>query len=225
MFARILYAALIAGVVAGLLVSGVQRLKAVQLIQVAETYEQVAAKQHHEAQSGDWEPAGGLERTAYTVLANILAGIGFALLLGGAFALRGGIDWRRGLLWGLAGFATFALAPALGLPPELPGSDAAPLAARQIWWIGTAVATGGGLWLLVYGPRIPWRVVGALLIALPHTIGAPVHSGHGGLVPADMARDFIAASLIGNLLFWLALGGVSALAFNRIVAPVLKPRA
>lgn len=41
----------------------------------------------------------------------------------------------QGLLWGLAGCATFVLAPTLGLPPELPGTAAADLTLRQTWWI------------------------------------------------------------------------------------------
>ena len=71
-------------------------------------------------------------------------GIGFALLLVSAYAFSGAsVDWRRGLYWGLAAFATFTLAPGLGLPPEVPGTSAAPLLDRQIWWVATAVATGG----------------------------------------------------------------------------------
>jgi hypothetical protein len=32
-------------------------------------------------------------------------------------------------------------APAIGLPPELPGIEAAALQSRQLWWVATAVAT------------------------------------------------------------------------------------
>ncbi|MEI2612914.1 MAG: CbtA family protein [Candidatus Promineifilaceae bacterium] len=39
----------------------------------------------------------------------------------------------------------FQLAPAFGLPPELPGMAAADLGARQVWWCGTALATGVGI--------------------------------------------------------------------------------
>src|SRR3546814_13405119 len=39
--------------------------------------------------------------------------------------------WRQGLLCGLVGFAVFTLAPGLGLRPEIPGTEAAPLADRD----------------------------------------------------------------------------------------------
>jgi predicted cobalt transporter CbtA len=75
-----------------------------------------------------WEPEDGIEKTAYTLLADLLTGIGFALLLAAGLALQGGtVTWRTGPFWGLAGFATFTLAPGLGLPPELPGTETAPL--------------------------------------------------------------------------------------------------
>jgi predicted cobalt transporter CbtA len=37
-----------------------------------------------------WEPENGIERTAYTLLADLLTGIGFALLLAAGLALQGG---------------------------------------------------------------------------------------------------------------------------------------
>ena len=84
-----------------------------------------------------WAPADGMERTTYSFLANIVTGIGFALLLVAVSELAGGIlSWRQGVLWGLAGFAVFTLAPGLGLPPELPAMPAADLGARQFWWVG-----------------------------------------------------------------------------------------
>ena len=38
---------------------------------------------------------------------------------------------RVGIIWGLAGFIAVHFAPAIGLPPELPGSSAADVGARQ----------------------------------------------------------------------------------------------
>ncbi len=222
-FARIFYAALIAGIVAGVSTTGVQALRAVPLIHAAETYEQGAAghheaANHHEPAEDAWSPSEGLERTAYTAVANVLAGIGFALLLTGAYALRGGaVGWRQGLLWGLAGFATFVFAPSLGLPPELPGSEAAPLLERQAWWVTTAVATGAGLWLVAFArPRL-WKLAGLALIAVPHLIGAPGKGLEPGAVPLAMAREFVYVSLAGGLLFWVLLGVTSSFAFARLV--------
>ena len=97
----------------------------------------------HEHGDDGWSPADGFERTVFSALANIVTGIGFALLLVAASELFGGIkDWRQGLFWGLAGFAVFTLAPGLGLPPELPAMPAAELGARQLWWIGDGALHG-----------------------------------------------------------------------------------
>src|ERR1043166_10006915 len=149
MLRRIFLTALIAGTIAGLFAAGLHHLKLTPLIVAAEVYEAAGAQadhQHsaapaHDAATSEWEPAPGIERAFYTLMADLLAGIGFALLLAGAAALarsRGdAINARSGLLWGAAGFAVLALAPAIGLPPELPGMSAAGLAARQQWGLLT----------------------------------------------------------------------------------------
>ena len=90
---------------------------------------------------------------------------GFALLLVGAFAVSGRVvTARAGVLWGLAGFAAFSLAPAFGLPPELPGAVGADLWARQLWWIGTVAMTALGLGLVVFD-RAAWAVVLGLVVS------------------------------------------------------------
>ncbi|RWD60193.1 MAG: cobalt transporter, partial [Mesorhizobium sp.] len=90
------------------------------------------------AEDEGWAPADGFERFAFNVVANIVTGIGFALILVAVSEFAGGVgNWRQGVFWGLAGFAVFTLAPGLGLPPELPAMPAAELLPRQIWWIST----------------------------------------------------------------------------------------
>lgn len=146
-------------------------------------------------------------RALLTTIATTLTSVGCALLLAGAFAVSGReVSAREGLLWGLAGFAAFALAPASGLPPELPGSVAADLVHRQIWWIGTMAATLAGLGLLVFA-RPAWVIpIAIALIAVPHLIGAP-HPGEGvGLAPPELAASFAARSLGVNAVFWALLG-------------------
>src|SRR5437763_7758837 len=164
-FRRLVFAALCAGLLSGVFAAAAHQFGTVPLILQAETYEQQATQAaaaghshavaaHHEAADEGWTPADGIERSLYTLAADLLAAIGFALLLAAGLALRGGaITWREGLFWGLAGFATFTLAPGLGLPPELPGSETGPLLARQLWWLATAVSTGGGLALIAFARR------------------------------------------------------------------------
>ena len=225
MLRRILFTALIAGTVAGLFAVVVQHLKLIPLIAAAEVYEAAGAHADHQQdahQHGavpEWEPAPGIERAGYTVIADVLAGIGFALVLIGGVALArlGGyaIDARRGLIWGAAGFVVFALAPAIGLPPELPGMEAAGLAARQQWWLFTAAATAGALGLIIFARPAALRVAGVGLIVLPHLIGAPA-APHGSTgVPAELAAEFATASLAVAAAFWLLLGSVSGWLYRR----------
>lgn len=229
MLGRILLPAVIVGVLAGGLLTALQQIEVVPLILEAETYEngvvasggeaQAHADGTHdhgasagEAQSLDSE--NGLERTGYSLLANVVTAAGFGLLLSAAFTLLGvagrRVDWRKGLLWGLAGFGAVQLAPALGLPPGLPGSAAAALEARQMWWLLTAVLTALGLGLIAFAPRPYLRVLGVVPIVIPHLVGAPLAEPSAGLVPHELAVRYVYASLLTNAVFWLALGALTA---------------
>ena len=225
---RLVFAAACAGLLTGLLVTVMHQVGTVPVILQAEVYERAAdaaAGAGHAAQPPGvahdhadqaWEPRDGLERTAYTVLADILAAIGYGLLLAAAFALRGReVTWRTGLWWGLAGFAAFTLAPGLGLPPEVPGTEAAPLLSRQLWWVATSALTGTGLALLAYGRQWAWPVLGVLLIALPHLWGAPQPAGHGSAAPEALAHQFVVAVTVVSFLTWAVLGSSTAYFYRR----------
>lgn len=213
MFRRIAISALAAGILGGAVVTVAQGFAVWPLIFEAETYEVATGHDADEA----WAPADGIERAAATAAANIVTGVGFALLLGAGFALSGRrIDARRGLAWGAAGFAAFAALPAFGLPPELPGAAAAPLLARQAWWLMAAAASAGGLALVAFGRGVPWKGAGVVLLIVPHLVGAPSPELHGGLAPEALADAFVAASLASSALFWLVLGGAAGFAFDRL---------
>lgn len=224
MLTRILLTALAAGLLAGVFVSLAQSARLVPLIHHAESFEAAApnGQAGHDGHDGHdhgaaWAPAEGGERIGFTVLANVLTGVGFALLLSAAFALSGrAVDWRRGLLWGLAGFAVFALAPALGLPPDPPGVDAGPVLPRQLWWVGTAAATALGLGLLVFARPGVLKAAGVAALALPHAIGAPHVDVSGGATPEAVIDQFILASLATSGLFWLVLGGSAGWLYHRL---------
>ncbi len=124
-------------------------------------------------------------------------------------ALRGEpTNATLGVLWGAGGYVAFSLAPSLGLPPELPGTFTADLAARQLWWLGTAVASACGLALLVLARSTPLKLLGGFSLALPHLIGAPHPPAIGGAVPPELAAEFAAVSLATPALFWVALGAL-----------------
>lgn len=222
LFQRIFFAAVLAGLAAGIGMSALQQWKVAPLILAAELYENtepapaydhdataVATEAHeHEHDADAWAPQDGVERIGYTVLADLLASIGFALLLAAVSVLSGiEITARNGVLWGLGGFAVFQLAPAFGLAPELPGMPAADLVARQVWWLGTAFATGAGL--LAIAKFRNWTAIAAaaVLILLPHIIGAPELAGESASsVPAPLATAFAASALGVGAVFWLTVG-------------------
>ena len=235
-FRSIVFSAALSGLVVGAAVTGIQHLGTVPLILKGEVYEEEAkaagakapvanatavaiAENSHEAEA--WEPHEGLERNAYTAAANILTGIGFALLLGGFFALRGKpVSAREGLFWGLAGFTVFTLAPGLGLPPELPGIPAAPVEQRQLWWIATAAATGTGLYLLIFQRAVWAGILAIVLIAAPHVIGAPQLAEMHTNVPEALSRQFVAAVTVTSLIFWALLGPLTAVFQRRFAGAI-----
>ncbi len=237
LFQRIFFAAVLAGLAAGLVMSGIQQWKVVPLILAAEAYEvdEAAAPADHQhaagaqehshsdaatdpaahlaAQAPDhdesaWAPADGAERTAYTVLANVLGSLGFALLLVAvAVLLNLEITATNGLIWGLCGWIVFHLAPAFGLPPELPGMAAADLGARQIWWWGTALSTAAAFVLLAKWKNTAIAIpIAAALVLIPHIIGAPPPPEHESALPAHLATSFAASALAASAVFWLLVG-------------------
>lgn len=224
-FRRLVFAALCAGLFAGLLTTLAHQIGTVPLILEAETFEHAAPAHEHGAEAAAWEPQGWAERAAYTGLADLLAATGFGLLLTAGFALRGGtMGWREGLFWGLAGFATFTLAPSLGLPPELPGSVAAPLAERQFWWLATAAATGAGLALIAFTRQARWALAGAALLILPHVWGAPQpEAGWAATAPAELAHRFAVAVVMVSLVFWITLGASAGFFYRRFAPSDAQP--
>ena len=194
-FGRLAASGAIAGLAAGALLTLLQQVDVVPLIRTAEAFEQGAQ---------DAPPA-----LFATIAANIVTATGLGMLLAAAMAMRGDRGWRRGLLWGAAGFLVFFVAPSIGMPPELPGTESAPLHDRQLYWIGTVAATGAGLWLAVFAKALGLRALGLLLVVAPQLLGAPEHGLHAAALPADLAHEFIRAAYFVNVLFWLALGALT----------------
>ena len=213
---RLLAAGIGGGLLAAAAVTLFQLQTTVPLIMAAEVFEDgaVAADGH----AGHVHVmSAGLLRHFETLLANGVIGAGFGLLLVAAFALRSdAAGVRRGTIWGLCGFLAFALAPGLGLPPELPGSVSAPLGDRQLWWLFAAIASCGGLWMLAFGGR--WAPAGILLLGLPHLIGAPHAESMEGLAPPGLAAHFVTASLAASAVFWAVLGAATG-AIHAHLAP------
>ena len=209
MFTRIITAAAAAGLLGGLLLTAIQQIEIAPLIRAAEAREAAvaaapAANEVHAHEA--WEPQDGRQRLTATIVANIVLATAFALLLGAAMSRRQQYGWRAGLVWGIAGYATFFVAPALGLAPELPGANSAPLVDRQIWWIAAASSSAVGLWLAAFGSKPLSRILGIGLLLAPHAAGAPLPPPGLDLRGGEDERAFIRATYLANAALWLALG-------------------
>lgn len=178
----------------------------------AHDHGEAADHDHGDGHSHD-SGGGGIQRDLLTVAFYMLLQVAYALLLVAGFALARmfgrEVTAREGLLWGVAGFLSVQLAPAMGLAPELPGSVAADLLDRQIWWWGTVLATAAGLAAIGYGRGLAAVALGAVLIALPHIVGAPLPEGFHGVAPPEVAAAFAARVLGVGLVVWAVLGWVA----------------
>jgi cobalt transporter subunit CbtA len=132
----------------------------------------------------------------------------------------GEINGRIGIIWGMAGFAIFTLSPSLGLPPEVPGVMVSELVGRQEWWLAAAVSMAVGLWLMVFCKGPLFILFGVIIIVLPHAIGAPQPNEFGGPVPAVLAGQFVAASIVIAAIFWVMLGWLSGNLYQRYTAKI-----
>jgi len=239
-FSRIVYSSILLGIVGGLLLTGLQIASLNPIIFAAESYQlsadEVAVESGdgghsgHEHNDDAWTPADGLERTAYTLLANLFASTGFAAMLLALMCLsrltrEGKISWSQGSLWGLAGFTALFLAPAIGLPPEIPGMTAAAIEHRQIWWALCALSVASGLGIFAFAP-VRVKAFGLLFLVSPYIVGAPqvdaprFRHSDPSVVQAlvDLHQQFILGSALANLVFWLVLGLASRFAFNRWIS-------
>ena len=169
---------------------------------------------------GEEEGAALFESRALgTLTANIVTGGGFALMLAAVALLAGRrITVRNGALWGLAGFAAVSLAPALGLPPELPAMPAADLSARQAWWIMTVGLTAVGLYCLLLRKEPMLRAGGIALLVVPHLFAAPHPADLSSPIPPTLAAEFAVASLATGAIFWVLIGLAVGFAMERFGA-------
>ncbi len=241
-FTRIVYSAVLIGMVAGLLLSLMQIISVDPIILQAEVYEisesepgsaVTTGQESHDQDIDGWAPTDGAERSFYSVLSNMSAGIGFAavlLALMSQFWLpkQRVLSTQQSLLWGIAGFAAIYLAPGIGLPPEIPGIQAAALENRQIWWLLTVVCASFGIGILAWA-QIRLKAIGLVFLAIPYLVGAPSQQGPEFVHPdpaavevlIELHQRFIITSGIVNLLFWMVLGLACGAVFNRWFRPAV----
>ena len=210
--------AVLAGVVAGLIAALLQFYFVIPTLLEGELYES-GARIHFASdgstQSDKGAPSlgGDMMRHAMTIAFNLVTFTGYGLILLAAmlFAAEKGhaLTPRTGIIWGLAGFVAVQLAPAIGLPPELPGTPAAEVAPRQIWWALTIFVTAIGLALMAFG-RGPIALGSIPLLLVPHIVGAPHLDTYFGIAPPELSAHFVTLSLGVALAGWVCLGFLCA---------------
>ncbi len=219
MFYRVFWTALLAGAIAGVCLFAAHLAITTPLILQAEVFEGPTPIVAQNVVPALDVLFGDLERNALSLVADLITSMAFSFLLVGAIALSGrDIDWQQGLVWGLCGYASFALAPAFGMAPELPGMYSTNLEARQVWWAATALATAMGLAFVILSERHAWKWAGPILIVLPHLFGTPEHETFSGDVPAALASEFAIATLVVGGLYWIFLGSLAGYFFQRFDA-------
>jgi len=92
----------------------------------------------------------------------------------------------------------------------VPGMASADVTSRQIWWFATVAMTGGGLWLMAFHQGLKIYGLAAVLLLLPHTVGAPRPDELAGPVPPEIASLFAARAFGIGLLIWAWLGALTA---------------
>jgi cobalt transporter subunit CbtA len=233
LFKKLVVSAVFAGFAAGLIAAVLQLTFVQPVLLEAELYES-GQKVHftgavhadtdadadvshdHSSHSHDavGPPASTMVRNGLSVLFLVFtyAGYGLIMTAGFAFANSKGfsISVKTGLLWGLAGFIAVQFAPAAGLPPELPGTAAADVMPRQIWWLATAAATASGLWLIAYGAGWAQLALAVVLVLGPHVIGAPHADILVGTAPPELASLFASRALAVGMASWAILGVFTA---------------
>lgn len=224
MLHKILIAALLAGTIAGLLYTGIQRVQLIPLIEEAELLEHRSDTTHTEEnpildsvphQHDHKHPESTSKRTLKTLLSNILAGIGFALVVVSAITFTGHKGWYKGLLWGIAGYFVFFVAPSIGLQPKVPGTAAADLQLQQLWWLATVLASASGLAFMIFAQKAVYKGIGLVFLISPHIVGAPIPEQSTPNAVEQLSQHFVAAAAIANGLFWIILGCVSGILVER----------
>lgn len=215
MLKQVFASAVFAGLAAGLIAAALQFMFVIPLLLEGELFE-TGARLHFAVNGSPQSPAGfdGWSREdarhLLTIAFDVVAYTGFALILCGAYALRGTVTLAEGVLWGLAGFAVIHLAPAFGMPPELPGTVGAELGPRQTWWLATVAATAAGLGLLAFGRGWLIKLAGIVVLALPQVMGAPHLDTYYGVAPPELSALFATRSLGVAAITWALLGVLTA---------------
>jgi cobalt transporter subunit CbtA len=224
-FRNLVLSAFFIAITAGLIFSAYQAIFITPIIISSEVYEVAEPAASHQIEA--WAPEDGLERHSWSFATNFLLCFAYALILLSAMTVKTSVNAVKGLFWGGAAYLSIFAAPALGLPPEIPGMEAAYLEGRQAWWLFTVILTALALWLIAFQSPLN-KGLGVVLILIPHIIGAPQPEIHGFVNTDPQAiealtmlwHDFILHTSVANALLWLVIGGLSGCLVKKYIYPI-----
>ncbi|NRA19181.1 MAG: CbtA family protein [Oceanospirillaceae bacterium] len=238
---NLILSALLVGVISGLGYGLFQQLQVNPIIYAAEVFEVAepaadhhtgdAQAAHSHAHSEAWAPDDGLPRILSTLAANISISFAFALIMISLMALHNQksrkpkVNIYTGIVWGLAAmFCLFGAPSLLGLHPEIPGTNAAALENRQLWWLFCSITSAIGIAVVYYAP-IKFKIAGLILAALPHLIGAPMPTEHGFAntdpiaiqALTELSSQFYLMTAIGMLILFISMGALASFSLTKFV--------
>ncbi len=221
MLIKILKAGILSGIIAGLITAVFQLVIFVPIISTSELFESGAVDYFDgdvplvQLSSLIFEPRD-MRQNLYTVLATVLSAVGFSLFCICAMLIRGGdINIRQGSVWGIMGFTSVVLFPALGLAPELPGSGSAELELRQVWWVGAVISTAIGIWLVAFKDKLMYIALGVFILAFPHIIGAPLPVEYIGSAPPELSAKYTSTLIVISFIMWVIIGSACGHFYNK----------
>lgn len=219
MLKQIVTSAVFAGVAAGVLAALLQIALVVPLIMEAELFES-GARTHFPVDGSPQSERGAPSvwdeplRHIYTIgfSAVTFTAYAFFMVAGFVLATRAGhvISPKRGIIWGLCGAIAVVIAPAIGMPPEVPGAIGVEVGPRQVWYLSCVALTLVGLTQIAFGGRSRAWITAPIFLAVPHLIGAPTLDTYWGVVPAELASEFVARVMGVALISWVMLGLLAA---------------
>ena len=224
-FRNLVLSAFAIAIIAGAMLSAYQAFFITPIIVGSEVYEVAEPVSHHQTEEEDaWAPEDGIERHSWNFASNFLLCFAYALILLSAMSIKTSVNTIKGIFWGGAAYLIIFAAPALGLPPEIPGIEAAHLEGRQAWWLLTVILTAISLWLIAFQSNV-FKVLGVILLIVPHVLGAPQPEMHGfaNTEPAAVEAltrlwyDFILQTSIANALLWVIIGALSGFTANKYI--------
>lgn len=241
-FRNIVFFAVLVGLVSGLVYGVFQQTQLSPIIYAAEKFEvtepdtpqnhtHTINSELHLHNEEAWSPEDGAQRIFWTMLANVLTGISFALVMMSFMALHNlltnkpRIDAVRGIAWGVVGILAIFVAPSLlGLRPEVPGTIAAALELRQAWWLFGVLSTLAGIAILYYSP-LKFKAIGIVVLALPYLLVGSTNEKHSFVNSepeaisqlSNLTNQFFSMTAVGTTIFFIVLGISSGFVIKKFI--------